>query len=117
MDILSYFFNFVWKASKVFTFKYTKLALARLPAKYRVFIHELLNTSSDSFMYCDDSLKKAYYKTVDKVMVLRGCEIPLDATTFELPTIGDLPECLEIKMNLNTFILETKVWEIYTIST
>nr|ABK25270.1 unknown [Picea sitchensis] len=117
MDIFSYFFNFVWQACKVFTFKYTKLTLARLPVKYRVFIHELLNTGSDSFMYCDDSLKKAYYKTVDRVMVLRGCEIPLDATTADLPNVGDLPDRLEIKMNLNTFVLEIEsLGDLYNIS-
>nr|ABR17450.1 unknown [Picea sitchensis] len=117
MDIFSYFFNFVWQACKVFTFKYTKLTLARLPVKYRVFIHDLLNTGSDSFMYCDDSLKKAYYKTVDRVMVLRGCEIPLDATTADLPNVGDLPDRLEIKMNLNTFVLEIdSVGHLYNIS-
>jgi hypothetical protein len=117
MDIFSYFFNFVWQACKVFTFKYTKLTLARLPVKYRVFIHDLLNTGSDSFMYCDDSLKKAYYKTVDRVMVLRGCEIPLDATTADLPNVGDLPDRLEIKMNLNTFVLEIEsLGDLYNIS-
>lgn len=117
MDIFSFYFNFLWQAWKFFTFKYSKLFLARFPVKYRVFTHELLSTGSDSFMYCDDSKKKAYYKTLDKFMVVRGCEIPLDATTSELSSDGDIPERVEINMNLNTFVLETEnVADLYHIT-
>lgn len=110
VDIFSYYFNFVWQGCKAFTFQSTKLFLGMFNVKYRVFMHELLSTGSDSFMFCDDSMKKSYYKKVDKFMVVRGCEIPLEATTAPLPDEdGDLPEHQEIKMNLNTFIVQTEM--------
>lgn len=110
MDIFSFYFNYVWKALKALTFKYTKLVLGKIfDVKYRVFVHELLSTDSDSFMFCDDSMKKAYHKIVDNFMVVRGCEIPLEATTAPLSDDGDLPDRQEIKMNHNTFVVETEV--------
>lgn len=109
MDIFSYYFNSVWQFLKSITFKHTKLLLARLDVRHRVFIHELLNTGSDSFMFCDDSVKKSYHKKVDKFVVVRGCEIPLEATTAPLSEDGDVPDREEIKMNLNNFVVETKV--------
>ncbi|XP_057839272.1 uncharacterized protein LOC131049245 isoform X1 [Cryptomeria japonica] len=109
MDIFSYYFNFVWQVCKAVSFKYTKLFLGRFNVRYRVFIHELLSTGSDSFMYCDDSMKKSYYKKVDKFMVVRGCEIPLEATTAPLSNDGDLPDHEEIIMNLNKFVVVTEL--------
>ncbi|KAL8087852.1 hypothetical protein AgCh_037843 [Apium graveolens] len=108
IDIFSYYFNFVWQGCKAVTFQNTKLFLGMFSVKYRVFMHELLSTGSDSFMFCDDSVKKSYYKRVDKFMVVRGCEIPLEATTASLPEDEDanLPDHQEIKMNLNTFALQ-----------
>lgn len=108
VDIFSYYFNFVWQFVKYHTFKYTKLLLGRLDVRHRVFLHELLSTGSDSFMFCDDSMKKSYYKEADKFIVVRGCEIPLEATTAPLSEDGDLSDYQEIKMNLNNFIVETE---------
>lgn len=111
IDIFSFYFNFVWQGAKAVTFQFGKLFMGRFKVKYRVFMHELLSTGSDSFMFCDDSVKKSYYKSVDKFMVVRGCEIPLDATTAPLTSdeVGDLPQRQEIKMNLNTFVVETEM--------
>ncbi|KAK1365542.1 hypothetical protein POM88_041103 [Heracleum sosnowskyi] len=113
VDIFSYYFNFVWQGCKALAFQYTKLFLGTFNVKYRVFMHELLSTGSDSFMFCDDSVKKAYYKKVDKFMVVRGCEIPLEATTAPAPLPddedSDLPQHQEIKMNLNNFIVQTEM--------
>lgn len=110
VDIFSYYFNFVWQGCKALTFQYTKLFLGTFNVKYRVFI---LSTGSDSFMFCDDSVKKAYYKKVDKFMVVRGCEIPLEATTAPAPLPddedSDLPQHQEIKMNLNNFVVQTEM--------
>lgn len=113
MDIFSFYFNFVWQGCKAVTFQYVKLFLAKFNVTYRVFMHELLSTGSDTFMFCDDSVKKSYYKLVDRFMVVRGCEIPLEATTAPLPDgndkDGDLPDKEEIKMNLNNFVVETEM--------
>ncbi|KAK1376985.1 hypothetical protein POM88_033178 [Heracleum sosnowskyi] len=108
MDIFSFYFNFVWQGCQAVTFQYTNLFLGTFNVKYRVFIHELLSTGSDSFMFCDDSVKKSYYKTVDQFKVVRGCAIPLEATTAPLPDddVEDGDD-EEIEMNLNNFVVQT----------
>ena len=77
--------------------------------RYIVFLHELSSTRSDSFMYCDDSMKKYYYKNVEKFMVVRAFEIHLEATTASLSNAGNLLDHEEIKMNLNNFLVETEL--------
>eukprot|EP00250_Pteridium_aquilinum_P019560 c24480_g1_i1 orf=323-1558(-) len=110
MDLFSYWFNQVWMLFKEWGFKTTKLLLSFFGVRARVMMHELLSTGSDSFMFCDDSRKKVYFRKLKRFLAVRGCQIPVESSTSHIVVDmnEDVPELLELTMGLKTFKIQTE---------
>lgn len=84
MDLASVWCNVVWVLFKRSVFYGTKRALSYLSRNPRVIIHHILATGTDSFMYCDKTMEKSYWRKLDRFVCVLGCQIPLESTTDEL---------------------------------
>ncbi len=83
MDLNSVWCNMVWVRFKRCVFYWTKRGLSLLGRNPRVIIHHILATGTDSFMYCDKTMHKSYWKKLKTFICLRGCQIPIDSDTEE----------------------------------
>ncbi len=84
MDLTSVWCNMVWVLFKRSVFYWTKRGLSLLGRNPRVIIHHILATGTDSFMYCDKTMEKSYWRKLDTFICLHGCQIPLESMTEEL---------------------------------